>query len=88
MKCTACVEYSTAVRSSVIGKYGEENENMSNIMEWHNNVVGQRAVDALNEHNFHARYFGNRQEALDYVLQLIPKGSTIGVGGSRTGMEL
>ncbi|WP_018704769.1 lactate utilization protein [Anaeromusa acidaminophila] len=61
---------------------------MSNIMEWHNEVIGQRAAKALNGHDFHAHYFGNRQEALDYVLQLIPDGATIGVGGSRTGIEL
>lgn len=61
---------------------------MRSLVEWHNDIIGQRAVDALNRHNFNARYFVNRQEAVDYVLQLIPKGATIGMGGSRTGMEL
>jgi len=61
---------------------------MNKEMEWHNNIIGQRVVDALNKNNFHASYFGNHQEALDYVLQLIPEGATIGMGGSRTGMQL
>ena len=61
---------------------------MNDLIEWRNDVIGRRAVDTLNGHNFHACYFGNRQEALGYVLQLIPKGATIGMGGSRTGMQL
>jgi len=61
---------------------------MNDFNKWHNDVVGQRTVDELNKHNFSARYFSNRQEALDYVFQLIPEGATIGMGGSRTGMEL
>lgn len=61
---------------------------MNDLTKWHSDVIGQRAVDALNKNHFSAKYFANRQEAVDYVLQLIPQGATIGVGGSRTGMEL
>ncbi|MBU2702724.1 L-lactate utilization protein LutB [Sporomusaceae bacterium BoRhaA] len=61
---------------------------MNDLAMWHNDVIGQRAVEALNKHNFSAHYFGNRQEAVDYVLQLIPDGATIGMGGSKTAIEL
>jgi L-lactate utilization protein LutB len=61
---------------------------MSDLTEWHNDVIGQRAVDALIKHNFTAHYFGDRQVAINHILQLITEGATIGMGGSRTGMEL
>lgn len=61
---------------------------MSDVTKWHSDVIGQKVVDALNRNHFNAKYFGTRQEAIDYALQLIPTGSTIGVGGSRTVLEL
>jgi hypothetical protein len=51
-------------------------------------VLGQRAVEALTKHNFSAYYFKDRKEAVDQIMQLIPPGATVGLGGSRTGMEL
>jgi L-lactate utilization protein LutB len=61
---------------------------MSDLMKWHNEVIGQRVIDALNKNNFNSNYFDSRQEAVDYILQLIPLDATIGVGGSRTAVEL
>jgi L-lactate utilization protein LutB len=55
---------------------------------WHNDIIGQRTVEALNKNNFSAHYFAKQQEAINYVLQLIPANATIGIGGSRTNMEL
>lgn len=50
---------------------------MSNLTKWHNDMIGQRAVDALNKNNFNARYFANRRGSVDYVLQHIPQGAII-----------
>lgn len=61
---------------------------MNDLTKWHNDVIGQRTVDALIKHNFKANYFADRQAAVNHILQLIPEGVTIGMGGSRTGMEL
>nr|WP_255451381.1 LUD domain-containing protein [Sporomusa sp. KB1] len=61
---------------------------MHELTQWHNDVLGQRAVEALTKHNFSAYYFADRKEAVDQIMQLIPPGATVGLGGSRTGMEL
>ncbi|AFV02245.1 hypothetical protein UNSWDHB_1101 [Dehalobacter sp. UNSWDHB] len=61
---------------------------MSDLTKWRSEVIGQKVVDALNRNHFNAKYVTTRQEAIDYVLQLIPTGSTIGVGGSRTVLDL
>jgi L-lactate utilization protein LutB len=61
---------------------------MHDLTQWHNDVLGQRAVEALAKHNFSAYYFANRKEAVDQIVQLIPPGATVGLGGSRTGIEL
>lgn len=61
---------------------------MNEIMNWHNDVLGQRVVEALKKHNFSACYFADRKEAVDRIIQMIPSGATVGLGGSKTGMEL
>lgn len=61
---------------------------MSDLIAWHSAVIGQRAAEALNKNKFSANYFEQRQDAVNYILQLIPENTTIGVGGSRTAMDL
>ena len=61
---------------------------MHELAQWHNNIIGQRVVEALIKHNFSAYYFKDRREAVGQIMQLIPPGATVGLGGSRTGMEL
>lgn len=61
---------------------------MSELTQWHNEVIGQRAAEALNKNNFKAVYFAQRQDAVNYIMELIPDGAAIGVGGSRTALEL
>lgn len=61
---------------------------MQVLENWHNDVIGQRVVEALKKNNFSANYFRNRQEGIEYVLQLIPDNATIGLGGSKTCVEL
>ncbi|MDR0828166.1 MAG: lactate utilization protein [Desulfovibrio sp.] len=52
--------------------------------QWQNEVLGQRAVAALNKNNFTALYFAGRAGAVAHILDLAPAGSGVGIGGSRT----
>ncbi|MDQ0204763.1 lactate utilization protein [Pectinatus haikarae] len=61
---------------------------MNDLIHWHNNTIGQRAAEALNRNNFSAKYFTDRQTAVEYILRLIPRKATVGMGGSSTVMEL
>lgn len=61
---------------------------MNHIKEWHNTTIGERTVKALQKNKFGAIYCANKQEAIDYILDQIPEGSRIGVGGSSTLREL
>lgn len=61
---------------------------MHELVQWHNNVLGQRTVETLTKHNFSAYYFADRKEAVAQIMELIPPGATVGLGGSRTGIEL
>lgn len=61
---------------------------MIDLITWHNEVIGRRVVDALNKNKFSANYFEQQQEAVSYILQLVPDNTTIGVGGSRTTLDL
>ncbi|WP_227764630.1 lactate utilization protein [Zhaonella formicivorans] len=58
------------------------------IHKWHNDVVGQKVVEALQKNNFDAVYFSNRQDAVEHVLNMIPEGAKVGIGGSMTVAEL
>ena len=63
--------------------------NMINMLKnWHNSTIGERAVKALRQHGFEALYCETCQEAVDYILQQIPEGARIGVGGSSTLREI
>lgn len=61
---------------------------MSELIQWHNDTVGGKVVEALQRNNFSARYFNNRQDAISYVLDMISENASIGVGGSKTIADL
>lgn len=61
---------------------------MTNIIFDYNNKIGEKAVKAFEKNGFSAKYFSNREEALKYILDLIPKNSTVGLGGSVTIREI
>lgn len=54
------------------------------VKEWHDEVLGQRLVEALKKNGFDAVYCPSCNEAVDYVLQHVQKGSRVGFGGSTT----
>ena len=47
-----------------------------------NKVLGERVVKALESRNMEAYYVKTKEEAVKKALELIPKGSTINMGGS------
>lgn len=61
---------------------------MNELTVWHSEVIGQRAVEALNQNGFNASYAADRRTAVHAVLEQIPAHATVGIGGSRTTLEL
>lgn len=58
------------------------------LKNWHNKVLGKRVEKALEKNNFAAAYFEGREEALQYILDNIPRDAQVGVGGSSTVREI
>ena len=48
----------------------------------------QKTIDNFTKRGFKPFYFENRKEALDFILDLIPKDASVGIGGSMTVKEL
>jgi hypothetical protein len=57
---------------------------MDAVMQWYREDRGKRAVEALKKRDFSALYVENQARAKEIVLQEIPAGATVGVGGSVT----
>lgn len=55
---------------------------MEEIKGWIYEKKGLRAVEALKRNNFKAFYYPDKDTARREILQMIPEGSTIGIGGS------
>lgn len=58
------------------------------VQKWHQEIIGQRVVEALKNNEFDAFYVSTRQEAAECVLNFIKAGDSIGMGGSVTLEEL
>lgn len=61
---------------------------MKEFIDWHNDILGAKVVDALKKNNFTAAYFKTRDEAVKHILEMIPSQESVGVGGSWTIQEL
>jgi hypothetical protein len=57
-------------------------------LQWHGEVFGKRAVEALKKNNFNADFFSTREELIKRILEMIPEKDVIGVGGSTTVQNL
>jgi len=57
-------------------------------LQWHGEVFGKRAVEALKKNNFNADFFSTREELIKRILETIPEKDVIGVGGSTTVQNL
>lgn len=58
------------------------------VRKMRNEALGQRVVKALESRNMEAYYTDTKEEALKKALELIPKGSTINMGGSASVHEI
>ena len=56
--------------------------------KWYHEARIQSAIKALKKKNYVVYYAPTREKALKLVMPLIPKGSTVGVGGSMTVQQL
>lgn len=54
------------------------------IKNWHNNVIGERVVNALKENLFDAVYFETSKQASAFILEHVKQGDKVGFGGSAT----
>ncbi len=90
LEATAGEVFALAERAFLTRFALRNNEEASDvsITAWHNEVLGNRAVEALKKNKFDARYFGTRDEATQFVLSLIKSGDKVGTGGSMTLTEL
>ncbi len=61
---------------------------MDSNLQWHGEVFGKRAVEALKKNNFNADFFSTREDLIKKLLELIPEKDVIGVGGSTTVQNL
>ena len=55
--------------------------NVTEEKEWYYEDLARIVKKSLKRGNIEARYVKNRQEALTYVLSLIPEGAVVGRGG-------
>ena len=55
-----------------------------NLHQWHNDILGERTVEALKKNNFDAVYFTDKKDAVEHILSFMESGAKIGVGGSAT----
>lgn len=68
--------------------YARRLANKENIKRWYLQERAQRAVKALQKNGFDAMYVEDRKKARREMLKLIPKATSIGVGGSMTIREI
>ena len=61
---------------------------MQDLFAQHHDILGEKAVAALQKNHFTAAYFPDRAAAKEAILAAIPAGATIGVGGSITTGQL
>lgn len=54
------------------------------VAKWHHDALCQKVVKALKKNDFDAVYIPDRNEAVQYIMSHISKGSTVAIGGSVT----
>jgi L-lactate utilization protein LutB len=57
---------------------------MNQLKTWHHELLGKKAVTALEKNNFHAVFCKTPEEAVPQILELIPRNAAVGFGGSMT----
>ncbi len=57
---------------------------MNDFTKWHNETLGCKTVEALKKNGFEAVWCSTAAEAKDKIMELIPEGTSVGLGGSWT----
>jgi len=60
------------------------NENIRKFIRMRNELLAEKVMKGLESRNMTAYYAANKEEALAKALELIPEGSSIGMGGAMT----
>ncbi len=58
------------------------------IDQWQNEILAEKTVESLKKNQFGAVYCPTRDEAIAYIQNMVSKGTTVGIGGSMTAVEL
>ncbi len=58
------------------------------IDQWKNDILAEKTVESLKKNQFEAVYCPTRDEAIQYIQNMVNKGTTVGIGGSMTAVEL
>ncbi len=61
---------------------------MDEFVEAHKRIVFETTLEALRKNGFGARFFPNRQEAVDFIMQTAEDCKTVGIAGTHTAREL
>ncbi len=56
--------------------------------EWYEKLKIENTMEALERNGFHVKYYPTSKEALEGIIEMIPNGSTVGIGGSVTLREI
>jgi len=57
---------------------------MNSIEQWHNRIIGEKVVKALEKNDFHSIYVESKEQALNFIMYHINTGTKVGIGGSMT----
>jgi len=55
---------------------------MVNINNWHQEIIAQKTVQALQDNGFHSIYVQSKEEAVNFIMYHVNTGSRVGIGGS------
>ncbi|MBN1334192.1 MAG: lactate utilization protein, partial [Synergistales bacterium] len=61
---------------------------MNEFVNWHNEITAKKVVKALMNNGFSATYCRTAEEAVAAILDQVPEGASVGIGGSWTVGEL
>lgn len=57
---------------------------MGYIHQWHNDILAQKVVKALEKNQFHAIYVETKEEAENFIMYHVKSGNNVAFGGSQT----
>lgn len=61
---------------------------MLDARKWHKGLKVENALSSLKKNGFEAHYFPTSEEAVSKVLDMVPEGAVVGIGGSVTLREM